>query len=304
MKAEVPGALAEERVDRVVAMLTDLPRSTVAELVASGKIRVGGRPVTTRSRRVQAGEEIEIDEADVVRRAQVDLPAPEVEVVVVHADDDVVVVDKPAGMVVHPGAGNARGTLAQALLARYPELATVGQPGRGGVVHRLDKGTSGLMVVARTPLAYDALVAQLGAREVGRRYLALVWGCPRPPRGRVDAPIGRSRRDPTRMTVSNQGREARTTYDVTRVFAIPVEAALVACRLETGRTHQIRVHLAAIGHPVVGDARYGGRRNPLACPRPFLHAEELVFDHPSTGERLSFSSALPPDLEAVLAQLA
>jgi 23S rRNA pseudouridine1911/1915/1917 synthase len=193
--------------------------------------------------------------------------------------------------------------LAQALLARYPELATVGQPGRGGVVHRLDKGTSGLMVVARTPLAYDALVAQLGAREVGRRYLALVWGCPRPATGRIDAPIGRSRRDPTRMTVSNQGREARTTYDVDRVFERPVEAALVRCRLQTGRTHQIRVHLAAIGHPVVGDARYGGRRTPLSCPRPFLHAEQLAFDHPSTGERLSFSAALPPDLEAVLARL-
>ncbi len=303
MKAQVPDALAGERIDRVVAMLADLPRSTVAELVASGKVVVAGRPVVTRSRRVQAGEEIEIDACATLVRVHVDFPAPEVAVVVVHADNDVIVVDKPPGMVVHPGAGNARATLAQALLARYPELATVGQPGRGGVVHRLDKGTSGLLVLARTPLAYDALVAQLGAREVGRRYRALVWGRPRPATGRIDAPIGRSRRDPTRMTVSNQGRESRTTYEVDRVFEHPVEAALVACRLETGRTHQIRVHLAAIGHPVVGDARYGGRRTPLSCPRPFLHAEQLAFDHPSTGKRLSFSAALPPDLEKVLAQL-
>ncbi len=302
MKAKVPEALAGERIDRVVAMLTGLPRSTVARLVASGEVRVAGRAVGHRSRRLREGEEIDVDVAG-AGALHVDVPAPEVEVVVVHADDDVVVVDKAPGMVVHPGAGNARGTLAQALLARYPELATVGQAGRGGVVHRLDKGTSGLMVVARSPHAYDALVAQLGARAVGRRYLALVWGCPRPPRGRVDAPIGRSRRDPTRMTVSNQGREARTTYEVQRSFDVPAEAALVACWLETGRTHQIRVHLAAVGHPVVGDARYGGRRTPLACPRPFLHAEQLAFDHPSTGERLSFSSALPPDLDAVLAQL-
>ncbi len=303
MKALVPEALAGERVDRVVAMFTGLPRSTVEDLVTSGAIQVDGRVIATRSRRVQAGDEIDVDVAAAEGPVRVDLPAPEVDVVVVHADDDVVVVDKAPGMVVHPGAGNTRGTLAQALLARYPEMATVGQPGRGGVVHRLDKGTSGLLVVARNAGAYDSLVSQLGARSVGRRYLVLVWGCPRPARGRIDAPIGRSRRDPTRMTVSNEGREAQTTYEVSRTFEVPVEAALVACRLETGRTHQIRVHLGAIGHPVVGDARYGGRRTPLPCPRPFLHAERLAFDHPTTGKRLSFSSALPADLEAVLAEL-
>lgn len=301
MRAEVPEALAGERIDRVVAMLTGLPRSRVADLVSSGAVHLGDRVVKARSIRVRGGDEIDVDVAVAV--AEVSQPAPEVEVAVVHADDDVVVVDKAPGVVVHPGAGNFRGTLAQALLARYPELGTVGQPGRGGVVHRLDKGTSGLLVVARNPQAYDSLVTQLGARQVERRYLTLVWGCPRPPRGRVEAPIGRSRRDPTRMTVSKTGRAAQTTYEVRRVFAAPVEVALVACRLETGRTHQIRVHLGAIGHPVVGDARYRGRRPVLACPRPFLHAELLAFDHPSTGERLSFSSALPPDLAEVLARL-
>lgn len=303
MKAVVPEALAGERLDRVVAMLTGLPRATVAEMVTAGDVRLCGRVVGTRSRRVRAGDEVDVSVGEGVGPALPEVPAPEVVLAVVHVDDDVVVVDKPPGLVVHPGAGNPLGTLAQALLARYPEMAAVGEPGRGGVVHRLDKGTSGLLVVARTPPAYDALVAQLAARTVERRYLALVWGCPRPRRGQIDAPIGRSRRDPTRMTVSNQGREARTSYEVRRGFEHPVDTALIACHLETGRTHQIRVHLTAIGHPVVGDARYGGRRSPLMCPRPFLHAAQLSFDHPSTGQRLSFVSALPPDLEAVLDRL-
>ncbi|MDP9451866.1 MAG: RluA family pseudouridine synthase [Actinomycetota bacterium] len=302
MKAEIPEALAGERIDRVVAMLTGLPRSQVAELVGAGAVRLAGGVVSTRSTRVRGGDRVEVDVA--AAEAEPAPPVLEVDLAVVHADDDVIVVDKAPGVVVHPGAGNAGGTLAQALLARYPELAGVGQAQRGGVVHRLDKGTSGLLVVARSPRAYESLVAQLGSRLVERRYLALVWGCPRPPRGLVDAPIGRSRRDPTRMTVSGTGREARTAYEVQRAFGQPVEVALVGCRLETGRTHQIRVHLSAIGHPVVGDARYRGRRADLACPRPFLHAERLDFDHPGTGERLSFSSPLPPDLSEVLSALA
>jgi 23S rRNA pseudouridine1911/1915/1917 synthase len=301
MKEHIPEALAGERVDRVVAMLTGLPRSAVAELVASGGVRLAGSTVTSRSTRVSAGVEVDVDVPVPPVEGHDPAPAPEVHVEVVHADDDVLVVDKAAGVVVHPGAGNPDGTLAQALLARFPELAGVGQPGRPGVVHRLDKGTSGLLVVART--AYDALVAQLAARQVGRRYLALVWGCPQPANGLVDAPVGRSRRDPTRMTVSSQGREARTSYEVLRPFHDPVVVSLVACQLETGRTHQIRVHLAAIGHPVVGDGRYGGDRVPLRSARPFLHAERLSFCHPATGERLTFESPLPTDLEEVLAEL-
>lgn len=304
MKEQIPEALDGERLDRVVALLTGLPRSAVSELVAGGAVRLSGRTVTTRSTRVHRGGELDVDVP--LRPAEALTPAPEVDVEVVHADADVIVVDKPPGMVVHPGAGNFRGTLVQALMARYPELDGVGQPGRPGVVHRLDKGTSGLLVFARSAAAYESLVAQMGHRTVGRAYLALVWGCPEPVRGQVDAPIGRSRREPTRMTVSGRGKEARTDYHVRHCFRSPVMAALVACRLETGRTHQIRVHLSAIGHPVVGDSRYGGGRSrseALRCRRPFLHAEQLSFDHPATGARLSFVSELPDDLRGVLEQL-
>lgn len=313
MKERIPDALDGVRIDRVVALLTGLPRSTVAELVEGGAVRLSGRTVTARSTRVRSGGEVDVD---VPRTAPASAePAPEVHVEVVYVDADVIVVDKAPGMVVHPGAGNARGTLVQGLLATFPELEGVGQPGRPGVVHRLDKGTSGLLVVARSACAYASLVAQLGRRTVGRTYLALVWGCPEPARGLVDAPIGRSRREPTRMTVSSRGREARTGYEVRRCYRSPVEAALVACQLETGRTHQIRVHLSAIGHPVVGDLRYGGGRDAsrtsdrssgsghLRCGRPFLHAEQLSFDHPATGERLSFASELPGDLREVLGKL-
>jgi 23S rRNA pseudouridine1911/1915/1917 synthase len=225
---------------------------------------------------------------------------PSVVVDVVYEDADVLVVDKPPGLVVHPGAGNQTGTLVNGLLARYPEIASVGDPGRPGIVHRLDKGTSGLLVVARSPAAYTALVEQLGRRSVGRRYTTLVWGRPEPAAGVIDAPVGRSARDPTRMTVSSRGRDARTHYHVERVFRTPAVVSLLDCRLETGRTHQVRVHLAAIHHPVVGDGRYGGKREPIAAQRPLLHARALSFAHPATGVRVEVESALPDDLQAVL----
>jgi 23S rRNA pseudouridine1911/1915/1917 synthase len=179
----------------------------------------------------------------------------------------------------------------------------VGDPLRPGIVHRLDRGTSGLLVVARTAVAYEGLVAQLAARTVQRRYRALVWGHPESPRGLIDAPIGRSPKHPTKMAVTAGGKEARTRYEVEERFARPGETTLVACRLETGRTHQIRVHLAAIGHPVVGDDRYGGVRQSLPTGRPFLHADRLAFDHPATGEALAFDASLPEDLTTVLGHL-
>ena len=219
-----------------------------------------------------------------------------------HVDDDVIVVAKPAGLVVHPGAGHAGGTLVNGLLARFPELEQVGDRSRPGIVHRLDRDTSGLMVVARSPLAYDALVDALGRREVDRRYTALVWGRPDAPRGAIDAPIGRSTTRRTRMAVREGGREARTSYEVMREFDDPM-VTLLECRLETGRTHQIRVHLAAIGHPVVGDAAYRGARSTLALARPFLHAATLAFDHPRLGEPVRFDEPLPDELTAVLAAL-
>jgi 23S rRNA pseudouridine1911/1915/1917 synthase len=184
------------------------------------------------------------------------------------------------------------------LLARFPELAEgPGDPARPGIVHRLDKGTSGLLAVALTPEAYASLVAQLQAHSVDRRYTVLVWDHIEADAGMVDAPVGRSTRDPTRMSVSRRGREARTRYRVRARDHQPAALTLVECQLETGRTHQIRVHLAAIGHPVVGDSRYGGSRPELPAARPFLHAGRLAFDHPVTGERLEWVSPLPEDLE-------
>jgi 23S rRNA pseudouridine1911/1915/1917 synthase len=185
------------------------------------------------------------------------------------------------------------------LLALDPGIANVGDPARPGIVHRLDRDTSGLLVVARTPQAHARLVAALSERRVERAYDALVWGVPDARRGVIDAPIGRSVHRRTRMAVRGEGRAARTRYEVVREFSRP-KVALLDCRLETGRTHQIRVHLAAIGHPVVGDATYGGARQSLPLDRPFLHARHLAFDHPVTGERVEVDEPLPPDLQAVL----
>ena len=297
LDVEVPSALDGERVDRVVALLCELPRAEVAALVAAGRVRLEGVPVSSRSRRVAPGQrlQVELGQAGSYRL----VPDPAVEVPLVDVDRSVVVVDKPAGLVVHPGAGHPTGTLVHGLLARFPEISGVGDPTRPGIVHRLDAGTSGLLVVARTQAAYDSLVDQLAARTVERRYLALAWGSFEADAGLVDAPVGRSSADPTAMAVTAGGRAARTRYRVLQRFTSPVEVTLVECSLETGRTHQIRVHLAAIGHPVVGDARYRGRRASLPAARPFLHAFRLAFDHPDSGRRCEYESPLPPDLEAV-----
>jgi 23S rRNA pseudouridine1911/1915/1917 synthase len=302
MREVVPRALDGQRLDRVVALVTGGSRAEAAALVDEGAVTVGGSPVTTRSHRVAEGDMVDIDLPD--RPAEIELAAdPSVPVPVVHEDADLIVVDKPAGVVVHPGAGQGSGTLVNGLLARYPEIRDVGQPDRPGIVHRLDKGTSGLLVVAGSAPAYDRLVAMLGRHEIDRRYRTLVWGTVASPSGLVDAPVGRSGRERTRMAVTVRGKPARTWYDVVRTFHQPVEVTELVCRLETGRTHQIRVHMASIGHRVVGDGRYGGDRQSLPLPRPFLHAEHLGFDHPITGEVLTFTSPLPDDLAQVLARL-
>ncbi|MGQ0616347.1 MAG: RluA family pseudouridine synthase [Acidimicrobiia bacterium] len=298
--AEVTAALDGERIDRVVSMLAGCSRAVAAQLVAGGRVRVEGIAVAARSSRVVAGDRVEVDWEALPSLPTLD-PDPSVPVTVVHEDADVVVVDKPAGLTVHPGAGNPAGTLVHGLLARYPDIDGVGTAGRPGIVHRLDKDTSGLLVVARTPVAYDSLTAQLAARSMGRCYQTLVWGHFSATTGAVDAPVGRSARTPTRMAVSSRGKEARTRYEVLSAFDGPAPTSLLRCQLETGRTHQIRVHLAAIDHPVVGDARYGGRRPALLdVARFFLHAESLDFDHPGTGQRLAFRSPLPPDLAGAL----
>lgn len=291
MRERVPAALAGERVDKVVALLTGLSRREVDALVEAGAVRVARRPVRARSRRLHEGEVLEVDvpeRADPTPAAQ-----PEIEVEVVHVDAEVIVVDKPAGLVVHPGAGHAEGTLVNGLLARFPDLAGVGgDPVRPGIVHRLDAGTSGLLVVARTRRAHEELVRQLAARMVSRHYWALVEGTVASPAGRVEGPVGRDPHDPTRMAVVDGGRDAVTGYEV---LERREATTLLECRLETGRTHQIRVHLAAIGHPVVGDTTYGASAG-LELGRPWLHAHHLAFDHPSNGSRVGFDSPLPDDL--------
>ena len=301
MREELPAALAGERLDRVVSILTGCSRAEAAMLVAGGAVRIGGEPVLAGKHKVAEGDVVEVEAPDTP--AQTLAPDPSVAFPVVHEDADVLVIDKPAGLVVHPGAGTRTGTLVHGLLARYPDLAGVGEPDRPGIVHRLDRDTSGLLVVARTEAAREALMGDLAERSVTREYLALVWGVPASPAGMVDAPVGRSSRSPTRMAVSARGREARTRYRVEESWP-DRDVALLRCVLETGRTHQIRVHLAAIGHPVVGDVQYGGQREGQPSPRLFLHATRLAFDHPSTGERLTFDSPLPPDLAAARASLA
>jgi 23S rRNA pseudouridine1911/1915/1917 synthase len=305
VRVEIPPALDGERVDRVIAFLTGLSRTEAADVVRAGGARLGDRVVGKGSQRVTAGLELEVD---VRERGPEIAPDPAVQLVVVHADADVIVVDKPAGLVVHPGAGNRGGTLVHGLLARFPDMAAQPWPdaGRPGLVHRLDKGTSGLLMVARHPAALAALSAQLRARSVERSYSALVWGVVEAPVGVIDAPLGRSVAHPTRVAVRADGRRAVTRYEVLRRWEGGSAATLVRCTLETGRTHQIRAHLAAIGHPVVGDDRYGSGRggpSPLAPGRPFLHAAILGFRHPRTGAALRFESPLPPELEAVLAAL-
>jgi 23S rRNA pseudouridine1911/1915/1917 synthase len=304
VRVVVTAALDGERVDRLIALVAGVARAEASTLVDNGAVTSRGRPVTARSHRVHEGDELEINLPERVAAPALE-PDASVDVSVVYVDVQLIVVDKPAGMVVHPGSGNRSGTLVQGLLARFPDLAVPAWPDamRPGVVHRLDKGTSGLLVVARTAEALVSLAGQLKARTVERRYLALVWGVVEADAGVVDAPLGRSVQDPMRMAVRADGRRAVTRYEVVHRYHHPSAATLLGCRLETGRTHQIRVHLAAIGHPVAGDDRYRGggvRAGGLQLGRPFLHAERLAFDHPATGERLSFTSPLPDDLARAL----
>jgi 23S rRNA pseudouridine1911/1915/1917 synthase len=305
----VPASLDGVRVDKAVSLVADLSRSTVNSLVEQGRVRIDGAVVRSRSTALRLGQELRVDrDADALPAAPEGDPAVSVDVV--YEDPHLIVVDKPAGLVVHPGAGHRSGTLVHGLLARYPELGALAEaagtdPDRPGIVHRLDRGTSGLMAVARTPDSYRSLVDQLSRREVARNYRVLVLGAVEATSGVVDAPIGRSVSSPTRMAVSRRGKDARTRYHVDQRFTEPVPTTLLTATLETGRTHQIRVHLTAIGHPVVGDAVYAaGRSLPDAVvARPFLHACRLRLDHPATGDPMAWTSELPDDLRLQLDRL-
>ncbi len=302
IREEIPAALVGERLDRIVALLTDASRSDAAALVLDGGAQIDGSVARSGKVRVTLGQIIEVDPA---KLPTVALPIgdPSIQLPVLYADDDLLVVDKPPGLVVHPGHGHPDGTLVNAVLAKFPDLANVGDPLRPGIVHRLDVGTSGLMVIARSQRAYDMLVAAMAARTIARSYRTLVWGHLASANGLIDAPIGRDHRDPLRMAVVVDGKPARTRYRTVHAFTRPAEVSELECQLETGRTHQIRVHLAAAGHPVVGDGGYGGIRTAVSSPRPFLHAAALEFTHPVSGEPLSFSAPLPQDLLDVLATL-
>jgi 23S rRNA pseudouridine1911/1915/1917 synthase len=280
-----------ERLDLVVARRTGLSRAAAARLVEEGRVTVDGRP-RPKSYRVQPGESVEVEQPpETVEEA------PPATFEVVHEDEHLLVIDKPPGVVVHPGAGRRSGTLAQALSG----VAAGGPDGeRAGIVHRLDKDTSGLMVVARSEQAHRALQDQIRAREVRREYLALVAGHPESRAGTIDAPLGRDRgRRTVVSTRTDSPRAAVTHFEL--VERLP-RTALLRVRLETGRTHQIRAHLAAIGHPVCGDRRYGGGTcgERLGLSRQFLHATQLAFRHPISGEDLACESKPPADLRRAL----
>jgi 23S rRNA pseudouridine1911/1915/1917 synthase len=297
----VDEAAAGMRLDRwLVTAVPELSRARLQTLIDEGYVRVGGL-TRKAAHRLRGGEAVEIE----VPPAPPQELAPEpMALAIVHEDEHVLVVDKPAGMVVHPGAGVSRGTLAAGVLAHAPEVASVGGQRRPGVVHRLDKGTSGLLVLAKSTLAYHALVAQLAAREVTREYLAIVHGRVVRAEGRIDLPIGRDPHHRQRMAIrpAGQGRRAITRFRVLERFG---KFTLVECRLETGRTHQIRVHLASLGHPVAGDEAYGrGQpRLPVEVEGVALHAARLAFVHPVTHRRVEFSSPLPPRLERLVSHL-
>ncbi len=299
IREEIPPALVGERLDRIVALLTDASRSDAAALVSDGGARLDGVPVVSGKVKVGLGQVVEIDPAKLPVR-MLPVGEPSIDLGVLYADSDLVIVNKPPGLVVHPGHGHPTGTLVNALLALFPDLAGVGDPMRPGIVHRLDVGTSGLMVVARSQPAYELLVAAMAARTVTRSYRTMVWGHLESANGLIDAPIGRDHRDPMRMAVVIDGKPARTRYRTVQAFTRPADVSELECRLESGRTHQIRVHLAAAGHPVVGDGTYGGIRSAIWSPRPFLHAAALGFKHPLTGEMLAFEAPLPQDLLDVL----
>ena len=286
----IPDRLAGERADKIVAELAGISREKARRLFEKG-VTVNGSPVDPNNR-ISGGS---IEFARPI--AETGTVAEDVPFEVPWEDAHVLVVDKPAGIVVHPGAGRKTGTLASGLLHRYPELEGIGQEGRWGIVHRLDQGTSGLLLVARTAASFEFLTAEMAARRIHRSYLALVHGVPAMPTGTIDAPIGRDPVHPTRKKVVPDGRSARTHYRVKEDFG---KTSLLEVDLETGRTHQIRVHLSTIGHPVVGDRSYTRRADPVRVKRIFLHAARIVFNHPVTGAATTVESQLPADLVASL----
>jgi len=309
-----PPEVEGQRLDRALADFAEgLTRNRLQSLIADGLVSLDGRVVTTASRKVKAGE-----------RYRISLPPPtpieaepqDIPLSVVYEDSDLIVVDKPAGLVVHPAPGNPDNTLVNALLHHCgPSLTGIGGAERPGIVHRIDKDTSGLIVAAKTEEAHQGLITLFAKHDILRRYDAVVWGSP-PKEATIDAPIGRDPKDRKRMAVVAPGKGKHAVTHLACIRRFGLGAALIACRLETGRTHQIRVHCAHIGHPLIGDPVYGratkarleklapdARKAATEFPRQALHAAELGFIHPVTGKALRFESPLPPDLVRLIAAL-
>lgn len=284
------------RLDVAVAnMLEDRSRSAARRLIQEGRVSVTGKTCRRGSSRLKRGDEVVVELSSDAVEGQ---SPTEVEYRVVLEDDHLIVVDKPAGVTVHPGAGHRGDTLVEALTGSRPGLAAVGDPERPGIVHRLDKDTSGLLLIAKTDAALSTLAAAIKARAVVRTYTALVAGLINPQQGVIEAPIGRDPANRTRQAVISSGKLARTRYRLVRPMS---DASLLEVVLETGRMHQIRVHMAAIDHPVVGDRTYGKLLGPPGLERQFLHATRLEFRHPATGETVEAESELPDDLKEALA---
>lgn len=306
----VPGEYGGMRFDQALArMLPEYSRSRLQDWIAQGLVTLDGAAAVIRQK-VSGGEAVVVQPQ--LHPAEQPYRAEDIPLDVVYEDDSILVIDKPVGLVVHPGSGNWQGTLLNALLHHAPQLAQVP---RAGIVHRLDKDTSGLLVVAKTLTAQTALVRQLQARMVKREYLALAWGGVAHG-GTVDAPIGRHPAQRTKMAVVDNGKPAVTHYQVEERFPVTSTAGqdctLLRCKLETGRTHQIRVHLASLGHPLVGDSTY--LKGPQKCspqlrpilsafPRQALHAERLGLEHPVTGEWMEWQAPLPDDMQQLLQQI-
>ena len=297
------------RIDKALAEATDLSRARVQTLIADGVVKVGGKAAVSASAKVVQGDEFRVDLPVV---ASPEARPQDIPLDIAFEDEHLVVVNKPAGMVVHPAAGNPDGTLVNALLHHCRgQLSGIGGVARPGIVHRIDKDTSGLLVVAKSDAAHEGLAAQFAEHTVHRRYLALTGGTPNPAEGTIDARLGRSNANRKKMAVleknSSRGKHAVTHYRVLDRFP---HAALIECRLETGRTHQVRVHCASIGHALLGDQSYGRTPKPLKSllarlgfARQALHAAELGFLHPISGEFVSFSAPVPNDMQELIDEL-
>jgi len=298
-----------QRLDRALGELfPSQSRSFLANLVTNGHVRVNDKTTTKPAHRISAGQRIAID---IPTAAPSSLISQDLPLSILYQDEDVAVIDKPPGLVVHPAAGHADQTLVNALLFHLPDLSGIGGEIRPGIVHRLDKDTSGVMVIAKHDEAHRALTAAWGTESVRKEYVALVYGTPAQERGTIDAPIGRDPRDRKRMAVVASGRRAITDYEVAERLRY---VSLLRCRLHTGRTHQIRVHLKHLGHPIAGDPLYAGpqwrgipdkrlQRALSSFGRQALHAERITFPHPRTGESMTFVANMPADMRELIATL-